>query len=117
MPCCRPMTLAPVHLSNPSVARLAWIALLLLQLAGFTTFLARSRYLPGTDAYYYALQSQSLLDTGHLKVPDGDTVPYLVAALARLGLSIEASFKTVLVAIYGLYGIGFLLLASRLKIA
>jgi hypothetical protein len=92
----------------------AWVVLLLLQVAYFAYYVGHFRYLPGTDAYYYALQAQSLSYSGHLKVPDGDAVPYLVAAISRLGISIEASFKFVLVIVYALFNLGFLLLLSRL---
>ncbi len=92
-----------------------WIVLLLLQIACFAHYLRHFRYLPGTDAYYYALQAQSLSDSGHLKVPDSDAVPYLVEAISRQRISIEASFKLVLVAIYALFNLGFLLLLFRLR--
>jgi hypothetical protein len=92
-----------------------WAALVLLQIASFIFYLNRLHYLPGTDAYYYALQAQSLLDSGHLKVSDGDAVPYLIAAVSRLGISLEMSFKSVIVAIYAIYTIGFFLLLVRLK--
>jgi len=109
------MTLVPVQLSNPNLRRWAWILLLLLQVGAFARFLAGFQYLPGADAYYYALQTQSLLDCGHLKVPDDDLVHYLVAIVAHSGLSIETAFKTILTAIYAVYGLGFLLLLVRLK--
>jgi hypothetical protein len=109
------MMLALVQLSKPALRRWSWIALLLLQVAVFARFLAGFRYLPGADAYYYALQARSLLDTGHLKVPDGDLVHYLVAAAADCGLSIELAFKIVLTAIYAAYSLGLLLLLLRLK--
>jgi hypothetical protein len=89
-------------------------ALILLQVAFFIFYLSRLQYLPGTDAYYYALQAQSLLDSGHLKVSDGDAVPYLVAAISWLGISVEICFKSVIVAIYVIYSIGIFLLV-RLK--
>jgi hypothetical protein len=72
-------------------------------------------YLPGTDAYYYALQAQSLLDTGHLKVADHGVVHYLVASLAWLGLPVEAAFRAILTAIFTLYQLGMLLLVLRLR--
>jgi hypothetical protein len=109
------MMLALVQPSKPAVRRWSWIALLLLQVVVFTRFLAGFRYLPGADAYYYALQAQSLLDTGHLKVHDGDLVHYLVAATSHGGLSIESAFKIVLTAIFAAHGLGFLLLLLRLK--
>jgi len=90
-------------------------ALLALQAAYFVYFLYQFRYLPGTDAYYYALQTQSLLDTGHLKVPDTPVLYYTVAFLCRAGLSIEASFKAVLSAIFIIYSAGLWGLVLRLK--
>jgi hypothetical protein len=92
-----------------------WIAILLLPVACFVYFLSCFSYLPGTDAYFYALQTQSLLDFGHLKVHDGNVLYYFVAAVCRSGLSIETSFKSVLAAIFGFYNLGFLLLVTRLK--
>jgi hypothetical protein len=90
-------------------------ALLALQAAYFVYFLHQFRYLPGTDAYYYALQTQSLLDTGHLKVPDTPVLYYTMAILCRAGLSIEASFKAVLSAIFIIYSAGLWGLVLRLK--
>ena len=90
-------------------------ALLALQTAYFVYFLHQFRYLPGTDAYYYALQTQSLLDTGHLKVPDTPVLYYTMAILCRSGLSIEASFKAVLSAIFIIYSAGLWSLVLRLK--
>jgi hypothetical protein len=85
-------------------------------LAGcFVRFLSASIYLPGTDSYYYALQTQSLLDNGQLKVPDHVALYYFIAAVARGGPSIEAAFRITLVAIFALYQLGMLLLASRVK--
>lgn len=72
-------------------------------------------YLPGTDAYYYALQAQSLLDTGHLKVSDHGAVHYLVASLAWLGIPLETAFRAILTAIFTLYQLGMLLLVLRLR--
>jgi hypothetical protein len=76
------------------------IALLVTQAAGFAYFLNHFRYLPGADAYYYALQVQSLLVSGHLKVPDVCVLYYLVALVCQTGTSIETSFRIVLAGIY-----------------
>jgi hypothetical protein len=103
------------HHFNRRWLHAGWAALLLLQVGCFVFYLNRLHYLPGTDAYYYALQAQSLLDSGHLKVSEGDAVPYLIAAVSRLGISLEICFKSVIVAIYAIYTIGFLLLLVRLK--
>jgi hypothetical protein len=86
----------------------ALVAFFVHELRGFV-------YLPGTDAYYYALQAQSLLDTGHLKVADHGAVHYLVASLAWLGLPLEAAFRATLAAIFTLYQLGMLLLVLRLR--
>jgi hypothetical protein len=91
------------------------IALALALTAYFAYFLRGFSYLPGTDAYYYALQAQSLLDTGHLKVPDRGAIHYAVAALAGRGLSIEAAFRLMLIAIFALYQMGMALVFIRLK--
>jgi hypothetical protein len=81
----------------------------------FVVFVWSFQYLPGTDAYYYALQAQSILDTAHLKVPDHGAVYYVVAALTRLGLPIETAFRASLTAIFLLYQAGVLLLVLRTK--
>jgi hypothetical protein len=108
------MILAPVNEhSNLRWLWAGWVVLLLFQLGCFVFYLGHFRYLPGTDAYYYALQAQSLADSGHPKVADGDAVPYLIAAISRLGLSIEASFRLALIAIYATYNVGLLLFLIR----
>ena len=94
---------------------LALAALLAIQCAYFIYFLNRFRYLPGTDSYFYALQTQSLLESGHLKVPESPVVYYLIATLCRAGLSIEASFKILLSAIFILYSAGLWGLMARLR--
>jgi len=81
----------------------------------FIHFISAFAYLPGTDAYFYALQAQSVLDFGHLKVPDHGAVPYLIAGLARLGLTVEAAFRLVISAVFMLYQLGMLFLVLRLK--
>jgi hypothetical protein len=85
----------------------ALVAFFVHELRGFA-------YLPGADAYYYALEAQSLLDTGHLKVADHGAVHYLVASLAWLGLPLEAAFRAILTTIFALYQLGMLLLVLRL---
>lgn len=90
-------------------------ALLALQVGYFVHFLNQFQYLPGTDAYYYALQTQSLLDSGHLKVPDAPVPYYLMAVLCRTGASIEGSFKILLSAIFVIYAAGLWCLMDRLK--
>jgi hypothetical protein len=95
------------------VAGLSVLALLLV--AYFIRFLQAFTYLPGTDAYYYAVQAQSLLDTGRLKVADHGALHYAVAALVRVGLPIEGAFRIILIAIFTLYQAGMLLLVQRLK--
>jgi hypothetical protein len=90
----------------PAALGAALLAFFVHELWGFA-------YLPGTDAYYYALQAQSLLDTGHLKVADHGAVHYLVASLAWLGLPLEAAFRAILTAIFALFQLGMLLLVLR----
>jgi hypothetical protein len=108
--------LALVERTSSRALRLAaLVGLFLLLVACFVRFLSHFSYLPGTDAYYYALQTQSLLDSGHLKVPDGGVLYYLVAALSRSGMSMATGFKVVLAAIYSIYNFGILLLLLRLK--
>jgi hypothetical protein len=108
--------LATVAPTSDGTAKVVLVsALFLLQVACFVHFLGRFDYLPGTDAYYYAVQTQSLLDVGHLKVPDGGVLNYFIAALCRCGLSIAMAFKVALTAIYGLYNLGILLLVLRFK--
>src|SRR5579872_4700947 len=115
MPCC-PLTISvPVPHQTERVKLAALAVLLLLQIAYFAYLLRSFSYLPGTDAYYYALQTRSLLDVGHLKVPDGGVLYYAMAAVVRTGASIETSFRICLSAIYTLYGLGILLLIVRLK--
>jgi hypothetical protein len=109
------MLVAVKHQTSQRCLAAVWIVLLLLQVACFAHYLVHFRYLPGTDAYYYALQAQSLSDSGHLKVPDSDAVPYLIEAISSQGISVEASFKLVLVVIYAVFNLGFLLLLFRLR--
>lgn len=109
------MLVAVKHQTSQRWLPAVWIVLLLLQVACFAHYLGHFKYLPGTDAYYYALQAQSLSDSGHLKVPDSDAVPYLIEAISSQHISVEASFKLVLVAIYAVFNLGFLLLLFRLR--
>ena len=51
--------------------------------------LAGSPFLRGADAYYYALQIRSLVETGALKMADAAPLLPLMAGTARLGLSYE----------------------------
>ena len=105
------------HPSSHLLRPFGLVTLLTLPLGYFLYFLAHFRYLPGADAYYYALQTQSLLDSGHLKVPDTPVIYYLLASLCRAGLPVEVSFKIVLTAIYALYNAGLSALIIRLKYA
>lgn len=110
------MTLVLVERPSSQHSKLAGlIALFVLQVACFARYLMHFRYLPGTDAYYYALQAQSLLDYGHLKVPDLGVLHYVVAVICRSGASIETSFRIVLSGIYALYNLGLMFLIVRLK--
>lgn len=95
-----------------------WItpaALLLAGVAYFWYFLGRFSHLPGTDAYYYALQAQSLLETGHLKVPDNGVLYYAMAAIAYLGVPVETAFRIALTAVFSLAMLLLWLHASRLR--
>jgi hypothetical protein len=106
----------PVHRPTDHVLRIAGlVALSLVLVACFVRFLLNFNYLPGTDAYYYALQTQSLLDTGQIKVPDHGALYYAMAAVSRSGLSIEAAFRITLAATFTIYQLGMLLLILRLK--
>lgn len=90
----------------------------LLLLAGIAYFwhtLNRFAFLPGTDAYYYALQAQSLLETGYLKVPGNGAFYYAVAAIARLGLPVESAFRAALTAVFALALLLLGLHAARLR--
>jgi hypothetical protein len=83
--------------------------------ACFAWFLWSFSYLPGTDAYYYALQAQALRDSGHLKVPDHGAIHYAVAAAASLGLPIESSFRAILTIVFAAYQAGMALLFAHVK--
>jgi len=76
--------------------------LLLAGLSGFWYWLNRFAYLPGTDAYYYALQAQSILQTGYLKVPGNGALYYAIAFVAWAGASMETAFRIVLSAVFAL---------------
>jgi hypothetical protein len=91
------------------------VVVLLVVVGYFSYCLHRFTYLPGADAYYYALQTQSLLDSGHLKVPDGGVLCFVIAGVSRLGFSIETSFRLALAAIYAVYNLGLLMIVLRLK--
>jgi hypothetical protein len=91
------------------------VVVLLVVVGYFSYYLHRFTYLPGADAYYYALQTQSLLDSGHLKVPDGAVLCFVIAGVSRLGFSIETSFRLALAAIYAVYNLGLLMIVLRLR--
>jgi hypothetical protein len=48
-------------------------------------------YLPGTDAYYYALQVDTWARTGHLRIPDPSALFGMIGLVQRSGLSTETS--------------------------
>jgi len=81
----------------------------------FVTFVCGFAYLPGTDAYYYALQTQSILDSGHPKVADHGLAYYLIAAASRLGFSIETAFRISLTLVFTVYQVAMAMLVSRVK--
>lgn len=117
MSCCHPTTWAHVtDLSmRPWGARAGAAALFLLAVLGGWLYLARFAYLPGTDAYFYALQAQTLLETGRLKVPDRSVVHYLVAALAWAGMPIKQALHLVLSLIFALFALTFWRLVAGLR--
>lgn len=47
----------------------------------------------GVDAYYYAVQADSLVKSGGLLIPDSSVVHYIVAAFAMPGLGIENALR------------------------
>jgi hypothetical protein len=104
-----------LHRSSSQGRVVALAALAATFVAFFIHFISAFDYLPGTDAYFYALQAQSVLDFGHLKVPDHGAVPYLIAGVARLGMTVETAFRMVLSAVFALYQLGMLLLVGRLR--
>jgi len=110
------MTWAPVQQLSSRTLRTAALSTLLLALVGlFVHFLLGFSYLPGADAYFYALQAQSILLEGHLKVPDHGAFCYVVAALARSGLSIEGAFRAALTIVFSVYQLGMFLLVRRME--
>jgi len=110
------MTWAPVLQLSNHVLRITGFATALTALvATFVYFLHGFTYLPGADAYYYALQAQSLLLEGHLKVSDHAAFCYAIAALARSGLSIEAAIRAALMIVFSVYQLGMFLLVLRVK--
>jgi hypothetical protein len=113
--CFPTMWVAVLRLSSREGLVVAVAVLAATFVALFIRFISAFAYLPGTDAYYYALQAQSVLDFGHLKVPDHGAIPYLVAGLARLGLTVEAAFRVVISGFFALYQLGMLFLVLRLK--
>jgi hypothetical protein len=54
-------------------------------------------FLPGADAYYYALQADWWARTGHLRIPDPSILFPLMGVLQRGGLSTETAVRLVLV--------------------
>lgn len=68
------------------LAALAAGATLLFQLWG-------EPFLRGVDAYYYAVQASSLLETGALRIPDSSPVHYLIAGLAGFGFAVEDAVR------------------------
>jgi hypothetical protein len=94
-------------------ARIAGIALAIGLSAWFVRFLWSFDYLPGTDAYYYALQAQSLLENGKLKVPDHGAIHHAVAAIASFGMPVEIALRVMLTVVFALYQAGMAWLFLR----
>ena len=72
-------------------------------------WLAKQPHLLGTDAYYLVVQAQSVLNSGHLKIPDANPIPFFVAGLVRAGLPLELSCSLILVLIWELFAVGIFL--------
>ena len=105
MPCYLRMKSAVVMPTHNTLSIWQIKICLLLTSAGFYLYLAQFHYLPGTDAYYYALQTHSLLTSGSLKVPDGGILYYGIALLAASGFSIEMAFIFLLSGIFLIYNL------------
>jgi len=103
------------QLSNHALRTGALATLLLMLVAFFVHYLRSFSYLPGADAYFYALQAQSLLLEGHLKVPDHGAFCYVIAALARSGLSVEGAFRVALTLVFSVYQLGMFLVVLRVE--
>jgi hypothetical protein len=103
------------QLSNQIISVVSVAAFCLISVACFVSFLWSFHYLPGTDAYYYALQAQSLLDTGHVKVADHGLVYYLIASASRLGFSIESAFRITLTLVFTTYQLAMSLVLLRIR--
>lgn len=50
------------------------------------------RFLPGPDAYYYALQARFWAETGGVKIPDTSPIHRLVGSMHRMGMTVETAF-------------------------
>lgn len=57
-----------------------------------------SHFLPGPDAYYYALQARFWAETGHVKIPDISPIHRLIGLMHRMGMTVESAFWTWIVA-------------------
>ena len=81
-------------------------------LVGLGARLFADDFLRGLDAYYYAVQADSLVRTGQLRIPDSGLVHYPIAALHFCGLSAESSVRAWTVCSLGLF-YGVLLFTLR----
>ncbi len=78
------------------------------------TLLGRD-FLPGFDAYYYAVQADFLAHTGRLRIPDSGLVHYAIAALTFCGLSAENAVRAWTACSLALFYATLLLLLRRCR--
>ncbi|UQZ87723.1 hypothetical protein C4J81_00205 [Deltaproteobacteria bacterium Smac51] len=70
-------------------------------------------YLSGTDAYYYALQADSVFIAGRPRIPDSSPLHYLTAAVMRAGLDAEQAVKIWMVTSLAIFSAAFGFLCSH----
>lgn len=84
---------------------------LLMPFLAFSLTLFSSAYLKGSDAYYYALQSDWLFKYGSLRIPDSSLVFWIMSNFQRAGLGPETTVKLWVCLSVGLtWGMGWLYL-------
>lgn len=77
--------------------------------AGFVAFiyaikvLLESRYLPGSDAYVYLVQTRSLIETGKLHFSDISPIYPLLALFYKITGSYETAYRVIVASIAALY--------------
>ncbi len=72
-------------------------------------------YFYGYDGYYYAVQAQSLIDHGRLRIPDDSWLFWLMRPLAYFVNNGEAMVKTYIAVSFGLFLLAFYLLLKTIK--